>query len=496
MREIKQRTVNLIIVIAAVVVAAGAWAGPLLVAQTTHNLVAANLDILQDALEGEVNEIDSALFGKGLSGGYDLLTLMLAGVEDQELAKFGDFEEFRDFRPPPIVETEVGELIFLQPASNITTIPGSSPPANLDVFSIVDLNAAGNTCSGEGTALDLNGGATGTSLNETLSLVGFAVGAPDVGAGSKFRLLICDPDENIIIVNELFDSVGGVLITKNFDFGTLLNGTDLNAAVIDSDTSQQSGSSGYNVTLHMARPTIDLIPVLPPGVSFCSLQVTVKNDTDGSAVENANVEIGHEFIPFFDFNNTDSSGLATFEELPEGPYFVDVFKTGFFPGFEDIQFCSGPSNAVPDIRLLDLEIGLPTSTLTVNVVDSAGAALDPTEGLQATGPTGSQTALFIEIFAESLPIFFCAMDGSDQSASNHFAFEPDCIEDTTDGDPASAQDAADGQVIFKDIPEGRWFIDAFFEGGTSPAPCDGFGDVILGSTAASVTITCEATTFG
>ena len=38
MKEVKQSTVNLIIIMAAIVVAAGAWATPVMVAQTGHTL--------------------------------------------------------------------------------------------------------------------------------------------------------------------------------------------------------------------------------------------------------------------------------------------------------------------------------------------------------------------------------------------------------------------------------------------------------------------------
>jgi len=118
--ELEQKTVNLIIVIAAVVVAAGAWSAPLMTAQTTHNLISAGLGDLSLAIDdvdlnvdnavievnqntdAETGEVSSGFFGSGTDlkdayGDCTLMDLMISVALDEPVQQLCDPGDITDF---------------------------------------------------------------------------------------------------------------------------------------------------------------------------------------------------------------------------------------------------------------------------------------------------------------------------------------------------------------------------------------------------------------
>jgi len=103
---LEQKTVNLVIVIAAVVVAAGAWSGPLLTAQTVHNFIADDLDdavtTINTNTDSETGQIGAGFFGAGTDlddafGDCTLMDLMISIALDENVQQLCDLENIEDF---------------------------------------------------------------------------------------------------------------------------------------------------------------------------------------------------------------------------------------------------------------------------------------------------------------------------------------------------------------------------------------------------------------
>jgi len=91
---LEQKTVNLVIVIAAVVIAAGAWSAPLLTAQTTHTLIQSDLadavTTINQNTDSETGQIGAGFFGAGTDldasfGDCTMMDLMISIALDENI---------------------------------------------------------------------------------------------------------------------------------------------------------------------------------------------------------------------------------------------------------------------------------------------------------------------------------------------------------------------------------------------------------------------------
>lgn len=102
----EQKTVNLVIVIAAVVIAAGAWSAPLLTAQTTHTLIQGDLadaiTTINQNTDSETGAIGAGFFGAGTDldasfGDCTLMDLMISIALDENINQLCSPDEIQSF---------------------------------------------------------------------------------------------------------------------------------------------------------------------------------------------------------------------------------------------------------------------------------------------------------------------------------------------------------------------------------------------------------------
>lgn len=92
MTDIKQGTVNLVIIIAAIIVAAGSWATPMMIAQTGHTIgqqINNAVDDINENTDDETDQVEDSLLGDAgdafEEGGCNLADMLLALSTDTEL---------------------------------------------------------------------------------------------------------------------------------------------------------------------------------------------------------------------------------------------------------------------------------------------------------------------------------------------------------------------------------------------------------------------------
>ena len=102
----EQKTVNLVVVIAAIVIAAGAWSAPLLTAQTTHTLIQGDLDdavtTINQNTDSETGETFAGFFGTGTDlddsfGDCTLMDLMISIALEENINQLCSPDEIQSF---------------------------------------------------------------------------------------------------------------------------------------------------------------------------------------------------------------------------------------------------------------------------------------------------------------------------------------------------------------------------------------------------------------
>lgn len=131
---LEQKTVNLVVVIGVIVIAAGAWSAPLLTAQTVHTTLSGDIDAavvsINQNTDDETGEVETSIFGSSFDNnafqGCELMDMMMAIALDVDLKKicgeaafdniqsavigegqfFDDFKDTFEFEPELLSVTE------------------------------------------------------------------------------------------------------------------------------------------------------------------------------------------------------------------------------------------------------------------------------------------------------------------------------------------------------------------------------------------------------
>jgi len=103
---LEQKTVNLVVVIGVIVIAAGAWSAPLLTAQTVHTTLSADIDDAVTSIntntDSETGELGTGFFGSGTDIGdsfgdctmFDMLISIALDENIQQLCDPSDIDNF------------------------------------------------------------------------------------------------------------------------------------------------------------------------------------------------------------------------------------------------------------------------------------------------------------------------------------------------------------------------------------------------------------------
>jgi len=425
--EMKQNTLNLIIVSGVIVLAIGSWTVPWYqgeLAVGKLNQLDGNLDDLQD----QVDDIKSNQEGTGAQG-TSLAQILAAGADENDLQNLlGD--GWTAFNTGFLAfEDEAEAFSTFEVISFPPTVPRFKLPNDLAGTAVIEDrgNDPGDTaCNTAGTAL-----AATNALGHPFSVDGFAILAPDDLDGDQggnpgsdtIQIEVCISGANeIIIIDELFQIDKNEMITKNFDFGVVPDGKDLRV-VINTSAGDASGTNvTYRVWMFYNDPVqieeIKFVNDLQAGgggvgatgglaaFGFCD-SITVKvDDSNNKGVDDAFVIVGHDFLPFESSDLTSGGGAgtpatATFDTfdfggiMPGGEYFIEIFppNLGDIPSFLDIDCpdlgANGEVGGGDDDSTVEItvEVGgasahfanAETGTIQVDIVNEVGVPIPNTQ---------------------------------------------------------------------------------------------------------------------
>lgn len=396
--ELKQSTVNFVVIIGVIIIAAGAWTMPLYQAQLAHDDA---LDIIDDIakVQADADDLQADISGDGLTGKQDLVALMTAGANEDTLQQLmgDDFNEFQNefFKLDP----KASQFQNIEVKTFIPVKPRFKLPFDLLGFQVTEsAGAPGDVaCNTAGTLFDAvpPGPVTPLSLTGPASIDGWALMAPDTKLVRKVQLEICiDGANQPTIIDEIVDIGGNHTFTKNFEYGVLVNATNIRVVINDSSNSGEN----YKLWMFTSNPVVEEIRSINDigggiaGFGKCgSITVNVKNAA-GANQDNVNVNLEHSFLPLFKseftgppnaagnvvFNPDDFGGI-----MPAGQYFIDVFPpfglAGAFPVFED-EDCIPNENAVVNVVLVTgaqfaAQGGAQQGNLVVNIKNQFGTPI-------------------------------------------------------------------------------------------------------------------------
>lgn len=166
LKDISKNTLYVVIMASVIVGAAGTWAMPLFVAETTHSIIQSNLTDMEKDIKDKVSEGDAKIFGSGFDQdklqGCDMMDMMMAMAMDQDLkmicgeAAFTNMESefikggqhYDDMKNKFVMEEKIMEThkTVILPARECND-EGGSPNADLTDIDIMlyDLSGSENS---------------------------------------------------------------------------------------------------------------------------------------------------------------------------------------------------------------------------------------------------------------------------------------------------------------------------------------------------------------
>ena len=519
----------MILIAGVLVMAIGAWYMPWYQGQLGMGALQDVGNDLSDT-RAAVDDVKKDLSGDGLTGKQDLVSLLSAGTDEDDLKSLmgSDFDDFKGSffkKDTSFNQFQNVKVQTIEPAH-----PRQLIPATLAGFDVAEFNGGAplGVCGTNGVEFTADPDTVSGTINQLKQLLGpssfdgFVITAPadldgataNNPANHKLMVTICleadnPPFDGKVIAQEIFQIGTSQTITKNFDFGVIPPG--LNIRVLLDDASDEGVT--YNFWMIRNDPFVQNITTINDlngslgdlGNACTSITVTVKDGaTTPANISGANVNISHSFLPLSASKQSAvTTGVAAFTagdfggKMPPGTYFIDVLPPAgktTFPFNVDVE-CGGDDNVTSTATVTAI---LPSATqfagsisgattagvLTIKAVDQFGAPVVPS----------GNKALSILVDAEFAPIYndIC-LDGDTADESD----DPNDDADSACGSPpqhqndvsffTNTENKSTGTATLTGLPlpgtSGQYFIDVC----TAENLC-GFAEPVLTSTAQTVIV--------
>jgi len=463
-------TIQFIIISGVIVMAAGAWIMPMYSAQLNHD-DAVTIQVKLAEAKTDATNVSNDVSNNGLQGNTDLATLMTASVDQSALQKSLGGENFNAFQDAFLSGQTVntfGEINVLE--FELPAVVSQSP--NDLTGTAIKSQRDTSDCINNGVSFV--GGAFSTNPLELTSFsvkAAFGNGDFDLAGGAGIttatvHVEICLDNSNVSISDEIALMDVNDVMSRTFEFGFIPPNEDILILIVDDEGTGNNATNDQVYRVWISTADLSTRSVFThfdglAGNETCDGFKIIVRDEAGALIgqDNAIVEIGHEFIPFFIEQSVDNNSEAIFRDIPTGSWFIDIFPLSatLFPEFAFSSCDDFGANGVieagdtVDVTLKDAGslIGTDTGGITVNVVDENGTVVNNTQN-------------FID-FEQGFIINNVCEDGIDNLGSGTsptacpFLFEGEFLfsNDLTLTDTGGA---SDGTFTITGLPVGIWFV--------------------------------------